>query len=193
MSTQIQKIAAEIVSLEKTVASLRALLAEHAEVPAVAKKPRAENAWIEFNKRIDALMKVNSQSFLRGVTEAKQFASHLKGKKEYDEWEDAEISAECHTWLTEHPPCCLICKKDPTGDVESHRACIVSTAKEVVDKGKKVADPIALWMRLTGMKPLAEPAAAAAPPSGKKPGRPKMTEAEKAAAKAARDAKKAAE
>jgi hypothetical protein len=169
----------------------KAAIAAAAAAPPVPEKPKKEmsvgmKAWHDFNSRIDTLLKENEMPFKR-VAEAKQFASKLK--KEKTTWTDEEILAEREEWAEDHKPVCPVCKEDATEKPSDHRDCIHSFADEFVKAGKgDSTKAIAEWTKLCGIAELLK--VDEEPAEKKKPGRPKMTEEQKAAAKAEREAKK---
>jgi len=152
-------------------------------------KPKREistgmKAWHDFNTRIDQLLKTNNTPFKR-VAEAKQFASKLKKEMAVTEWTDEKILSAREAWAEEHKPLCPVCKESVTDDATSHRDCLRSFAESYVTDGKgTVEEAIADWTKISGAGvPIVEE------PVGekKKPGRPKMTDEQKASAKAKRD------
>ena len=175
-----------VIDLEKRFASLRTLI--NTLAPQKPKKARAENAWITFNKRVDALLTENARGF-NGLGDAKKFAAHLKEKQSYN-WTDADILNERQAWDKAHPPSCSICHEDPTDNIDDHRACIIDYTRGLIEAGKKVPNPVETWMRASGVK---VPTQLTYKVKEKQPvGRPKMTEKEKAAKKAQREAAHAA-
>jgi hypothetical protein len=172
----------------------KAALAAAAAAPPVPEKPKKEmsagmKAWHDFNSRIDMLLKENEMPFKR-VAEAKQFASKLKKEKPVADWTDEEILAEREEWAEDHKPVCPECKEDATDKPSDHRECIRNFADEFVKAGKgDSTKAIAEWTKLSGIAELLQ--TEEEPAEKKKPGRPKMTDEQKAAAKAARAAKKA--
>ena len=184
-----------IIDLEKRFASLRTLIGtltgkpDSSEKP---KKPRAENAWITFNKRVDDLLTENNCGF-NSVGDSKKFAAHLKEKQSYT-WEDSDILNERQAWEKAHPPSCIICHEDPTGNIKDHRTCIIDYTRDLMEKGKKGTNPVETWMRVSGIKVVkpekgenvekAEKAEKVSRPVG----RPPMSAEEKAAKKAERQA-----
>ena len=152
-------------------------------------KPKREistgmKAWHDFNTRIDVLLKANNTPFKR-VAEAKQFASKLKKEMAVTEWTDEKILSAREAWAEDHKPLCPVCKESVTDDATSHRDCLRSFAESYVKDGKgTVEKDIADWTMISGAEgPLVEK------PVGEKksPGRPKMTDEQKASAKAKRD------
>jgi hypothetical protein len=150
--------------------------------------PPGMKLWHEFNARIDALMKANEMNFKR-VAEAKQFASLLKKEKATTLWTDDEILTARTRWADEHRPLCVVCHTDVKQNPTEHNVCGLSFAKDF-EKSEKgtFTQGIAEWAKQSGVGDLLEDEPVTA--EKKKPGRPKMTEEEKAAAKAAREAKK---
>jgi len=171
----------------------KAALAAAAAAPPVPEKPKKEmsvgmKAWHDFNSRIDMLLKENEMPFKR-VAEAKQFASKLKKEKPVADWTDEEILAEREEWAEDHKPVCPECKEDATEAPSEHRDCVRSFAEEYVKAGKgDSTKAIAEWTKLSGIAEMIK--ADEEPAEKKKPGRPKMTEEQKAAAKAKREAEK---
>ena len=116
MSTnQLTSILDTMLDMEKRLSELRDIINTMNAVPAkgakeakVAKvaKPRAENPWLTFNTRIDALMTANGETFA-SIGESKQFAAHLKSSKGY-EWTDEDILLARESWAADHPPICSI-------------------------------------------------------------------------------------
>ena len=146
--TRTNDIIEAVIDLEKRFAALRAMIGlKQEEKP---KKPRAENPWFTFNKRVDALMAENKTRF-NGIGEAKKFAAHLKAANGY-EWADADILQERRAWDQAHPASCAQCHQDPTGHLDEHRDCIIAFTRALIESGKKVANPVESWMRASGMK-----------------------------------------
>lgn len=147
--TRTNDIIEAVIDLEKRFAALRAMIGvqKPEEKP---KKPRAENPWFTFNRRVDALMAENKTRF-NGIGEAKKFAAHLKGANGY-EWSDADILHERQAWDRAHPASCVQCHQDPTGHLDEHRDCIISYTRGLMESGKKAANPVESWMRASGMK-----------------------------------------
>jgi hypothetical protein len=170
----------------------KAALAAAAAAPPVPEKPKKEmsvgmKAWHDFNARLDTLLKENEMPFKR-VAEAKQFASKLKKEKAIADWTDEEILAEREEWAEDHKPVCPVCKQDAVEKPAEHRECVRSFAEDYVQAGKgDSTKAIAEWTKLSGIAELVQPEET----EKKKPGRPKMTDEQKAAAKAEREAKKA--
>ena len=171
----------------------KAALAAAAAAPPVPEKPKKEmsvgmKAWHDFNSRIDTLLKENEMPFKR-VAEAKQFASKLKKEKPVADWTNDEILAKREEWAEDHKPVCPECKEDATETPTQHRDCVRSFAEDYVKTGKgDVAKAIAEWTKLSGVAEMIK--ADEEPAEKKKPGRPKMTDEQKAAAKAKREAEK---
>ena len=169
----------------------KAALAAAAAAPPVPEKPKKEmstgmKAWHDFNARLDVLLKTNEMPFKR-VAEAKQFASKLKKEKPVADWTDEEILAAREEWAEDHRPVCPTCKDDATENPSEHRECVRSFADEFMKAGKgDSAKAIAEWTKQSGITESVEPEEA----EKKKPGRPKMTDEQKAEAKAKRDADK---
>jgi len=186
MSTTYADIIEAVVDLEKRFASLRTLIGTLA--PQKPKKVRAENAWITFNKRVDTLLTENNCGF-NGVADAKKFAAHLKGKQSYN-WADADILNERQAWDKAHPPSCIVCHVNPTDNISNHRTCIIDYARNLMDEGKKVANPVEIWMRASAMKVQQESATKIE--DKRAVGRPKMTADMKAENRARREAAQAA-
>lgn len=198
MSTnQLTSILDTMLDMEKRLSELRDIINTMNAVPAkgakeakVAKvaKPRAENPWLTFNTRIDALMTANGETFA-SIGESKQFAAHLKSSKGY-EWTDEDILLARESWAADHPPICSICGEDPTEHLDEHRDCIITLVKDLTEKGKKIANPVEYWMRTCGMKVVKSLTTIEEEPKvQKKRGRPPMTDEQKAAAAAERLAK----
>jgi hypothetical protein len=205
MSTDLKQIVSE---LKEKVAALEAMVAAAtgAVAEATKKKPgrpkkieeekapkemsAGMKAWHEFNTRIDTLLKTNEVPFKR-VAEAKQFASKLKKTKAVVEWKDEEILAERETWAEEHKPLCPTCEKDVAEEPTSHSICARTFAAKYAEEGKGTAEEgMKEWTKLSGIAAMIAEAKADEPPAEKKkPGRPKMTEEQKAAAKVARELK----
>jgi hypothetical protein len=146
-------------------------------------------AWHAFNARIDLLLKAGDSPFKR-VAEAKQFASKLKKMKAVGEWTDEEILAARAEWAEEHKPACPICQEDAIeGGVIAHKSCVKSYASDFIAAGKGTAsDAIADWSMACGITAAIAERTKVVVGEKKGVGRPKMTEEEKAAAKAARAA-----
>lgn len=157
-----------IKDLESRLAGLKSLVSQAAKGKKRAKKERDPDApkrepndWIKFTQRVDTLLKGAEKSFHR-VADSKKFASHLKGKKTFDEWTDEEILAEREIWT---PPPTEQAPSEPLTSSTAEEAVPPSAEKENESSGEA---------------------------EKKKPGRKPMTEEEKAAAKAKREAKKSA-
>ena len=158
--TRTNDIIEAVIDLEKRFAALRAMIGIAKEEK--PKKPRAENPWFTFNKRVDALMAENKTRF-NGIGEAKKFAAHLKAANGY-EWADADILQERRAWDHAHPASCAQCHQDPTGHLDEHRDCIIAFTRALIESGKKVANPVESWMRASGMKVVKVSKKAAEPP-----------------------------
>ena len=95
------------------------------------KPKRAPNAWIKFAQRVEQLIRAKETADGAGKEEkmrtvvVKQFASHLKSQKAYDEWNDDEIVAALTGW---EPPA----KKEAATDSETE------AAPKKKGRGKKV-------------------------------------------------------
>ena len=95
---------AQVLKLEKELARMKiALGVEGVKTPKKARKAKDPNApkkeanvWIKFSSRVGLLLKTTSHK--GPATIAKQFASHLKDIKTYDEWTDAEILHQFSSW-----------------------------------------------------------------------------------------------
>ena len=145
---QTDAIIQSILDLEKRLASLRTLVnPDTTEKPV---KPRAENAWVIFTARVDALMKKNKTTFLT-LGESKKFCSLLKKKRGY-ECTDEEIIREQVEWDKTYPPCCIECNEPPTGRIEEHRQCIVEYCRALLEHGKRIPNPVESWMRASRIK-----------------------------------------
>jgi hypothetical protein len=155
--------------------------------PAAPKKE--PNAWIKFSMRVRALLKENGQEF-ELAKHMMSFTKHLKDTVGMDV-DDAGILAARASW-------------EPLSDddVEKHREAMRELGKKVMDEGGDVDAAIKayaeehLGARTLPGAAAAVPADSASAASGgsekKKPGRKPMTEEQKAAAKAEREAKLAA-
>jgi len=111
MSTEIIQT---IVSLELQLKQLKESLSNGTPfvTPKKAKKerdpdaPKKEaNVWVKFTQRVGELLKAASAEdadradhFKGPATMVKSFSSMLKGKKEYDTWEDSEILEAFESW-----------------------------------------------------------------------------------------------
>lgn len=68
------------------------------------KPKRAPNAWIKFAQRVEQLIRTKETTEGAGKEDkmrtvvVKQFASHLKSQKAYEEWNDDEIVAALKGW-----------------------------------------------------------------------------------------------
>lgn len=162
--------------------------------PAVEKpkRPLSEGLkmWHERCKRLDATLKHFELPFKR-VAEAKQFASSIyaKEKEAGIEMREDKIIEARRAWAEEHKPVCAVCKLDATEDPSTHGACAATYVQTFIDAGKGDKEQgMADWLKASGLKMPKSDSEDEAP---KKAGRPKMTEEQKAAAKAAREAKKA--
>jgi len=97
-------IIAQVLKLEKELAKMKtALGVEGVKTPKKARKakdpsaPKREpNVWIKFSSRVGLLLKTTAHK--GPATIAKQFASHLKDIKPYDDWTDAEILHQFSSW-----------------------------------------------------------------------------------------------
>jgi len=95
---------AQVLKLEKELAKMKiALGVEGVKTPKKARKakdpsaPKREpNVWIKFSSRVGLLLKTTAHK--GPATIAKQFASHLKDIKPYDDWTDAEILHDFSSW-----------------------------------------------------------------------------------------------
>lgn len=161
---------------------------------ATEEKPKREisdgmKVWHAFNARIDLLLKGSDAPFKR-VAEAKQFASKLKKAKAVGEWTDEEILAARKEWADEHKPLCPVCLEDAVeSDVLAHKSCVKRYATDFVDAGKGTAsEALADWSMVSGITAAIAERTKVVVGEKKGVGRPKMTEEEKAAAKAARAA-----
>jgi hypothetical protein len=112
-----------------------------AEGEAPAEKPkRALNSWIVFTQRVDALLKAHNVS--GKATENKQFASSLKAKKAYDEWNDEEILAEKASWVKpEKPEKPEAVSTEPKADNATSDAESVSSSETEAKPKKKRGRP----------------------------------------------------
>jgi len=194
-------------ALESRVATLRSFIdTVESGVPLPAKKPRGRppkaaaapagedkpkrelsdgvKSWLEFNKRITDILAGEGAPFKR-VAEAKQFASKLKKLREPSEWSDEEIVEQRKTWADEHQLPCPVCKSTSTENHEEHKECIRTLAETAVAEGRTAEDAVKEWSKAVGAPLPEEPAT-----EKKKPGRPKKTDEQKAADKAAREAAK---
>lgn len=111
MSTEIIQT---IVSLELQLKQLKESLSNGTPfvTPKKAKKerdpdaPKKEaNVWVKFTQRVGELLKAASAEdadradhFKGPATMVKSFSSMLKGKKDYDSWEDSEILEAFESW-----------------------------------------------------------------------------------------------
>lgn len=116
-STMLEAIA----SMEKELARMKAALGvEGVSLPIKAKKAKKErdpdapkrepNVWIRFTQRVDAALKAAAEAAKAAGDEetakryggpaviAKQFASHLKDQKAYDAWTEEEMVAAFDSW-----------------------------------------------------------------------------------------------
>lgn len=96
------------------------------------KPKRAPNAWIKFAQRVEQLIRAKETADGAGKEEkmrtvvVKQFASHLKSQKAYDEWNDDEIVAALNSW---EPPA-KAAKGDAEGsDDEAEKATSAAAEK----------------------------------------------------------------
>lgn len=192
MSTNLLKIIsdmkAQLASLEAAIGS--ATPSKKSEKPEKPKKPLSPGMkmWHEFNARLDTLLKANDLKFNR-VAEAKQFASTIKKEKEMSVWTDEEILVRCRVWVEEHKPVCVVCSQDANDDPSSHGACATSFIKTFMTEGKGTKDEgMAEWLKLSGLKAAKPDSDAEESVEHKKAGRPKMTDEQKAAAKAVKEA-----
>jgi len=102
--TKSSTMLATVLKLEKELAKLKiALGVEGVKTPKKARKakdpgaPKKEpNVWIKFTQRVGELLKTTDHK--GPATIGKQFASHLKDVKAYDEWTDAEILHQFSSW-----------------------------------------------------------------------------------------------
>lgn len=112
--------------------------ASESDDASVSEKPkpeRATNAWLVFTKRVDDLLKANSEPLK--APESKQFASSLKNKKAYAEWVDEEILAERKTWVKpEKPEKPETSGKEITAAVEKIMEEITSDSDSASESGK---------------------------------------------------------
>ena len=205
MLSVVNELKAKIASLESMIAAASGVVdgvtaatkkrgrpskAALATAPKV-EKPKKEMStgmkdWHTWCARLDTLLKHNEVSFKR-VAEAKQFASKLKKEKAVVEWTDEEILVARAEWADAHAPVCPVCEKDATENPPDHRDCVRSFVDEFMKAGKGDSTKgITEWTKLSGITEYSEPET-----EKKKAGRPKMTDEQKAAAKVARDAKKA--
>lgn len=181
-----------ITELKEKIAALEVMLGG-AVKPAKEKVKReisdGMKAWHAFNARIDVLLKAGDVPFKR-VAEAKQFASKLKKAKAVGEWTDEEILAARTEWTEEHKPTCPVCQEDAVeGGVMAHKSCVKRYASDFIAAGKGTAsDAIADWSMACGITAAIAERTKVVVGEKKGVGRPKMTEEEKAAAKAARAA-----
>ena len=155
-----------------------------ASAPAGEDRPKRElsdgvKSWLEFNKRITDILANEGAPFKR-VAEAKQFASKLKKLREPSEWSDEEIIQQRKTWADEHQLPCPVCKSTSTEDPEEHKECMRTLAE-----GRTAEDALKEWSKAVGAPLPEEPVT-----EKKKAGRPKKTDEQKAADKAAREAAK---
>ena len=200
----VSELKAQIAALETMIGAASGAVAAVAAKKPVVEKPKKAlppgmKAWQEFNKRLRELLKTNESDL--AAAELMKFASKLKKEKVPAEWTDAEILEARAAWAEEHAPACPVCDKDVASDPPTHRDCARIFVSEFVTLGKGTDDEgLVEWTKLSGVTVAAPPA------EKKKVGRPKMTEEakaaaaaakaamtpdEKAAAKAAREAKKA--
>jgi hypothetical protein len=102
------------------------------------KPKRAPNAWIKFAQRVEQLIRAKETTEGAGKEDkmrtvvVKQFASHLKSQKAYDEWKDDEIVAALDGW---EPPA-KAAKPAAEGSDDEEKPKALSAAKK---KGKKTA------------------------------------------------------
>jgi DNA repair exonuclease SbcCD ATPase subunit len=210
MSANMLKIVSElknqVAALEAMIGAASGALKKSKEDKPKEDKPKKPlpagmKAWQEFNKRLRDLLKANDTGF-KLESELKQFASKLKKEKAVADWTDEEILVARESWTEDHAPACPVCEEDVTEEPTAHHECLRTFATQFVAEGKGTEDEgLAEWKKLSGMAP------AAPVTEKKKAGRPKMTDEqkaaaraakaamtddEKAAAKAAREAKKAA-
>jgi hypothetical protein len=95
---------AQGLKLEKELAKMKiALGVEGVKTPKKARKakdpsaPKKDpNVWIKFTQRVGLLLKTTAHK--GPATIGKQFASHLKDIKSYNEWTDDEILDEFKSW-----------------------------------------------------------------------------------------------
>jgi hypothetical protein len=93
----------------KTTASA-ASSGSDSEASSDAEKPkRPANAWILFTQRVErAIRQQEAEAGVTGPAKmktvvVKQFASHLKGLKAYEEWDDGSIIAALSSWVAPPP------------------------------------------------------------------------------------------
>lgn len=105
--------------------SKKAKAASEDSADAEPKEKRPPNAWILFSARVEKVVReaekaaeTPKESAMKTVV-AKQFASHLKTLKAYDEWTDAEITEAMATWT---PP-------------ETSKQAIAKAEKEASESG----------------------------------------------------------
>ena len=104
VETKSSTMLATVLKLEKELAKMKiALGVEGVKTPKKARKakdpgaPKKEpNVWIKFTQRVGELLKTTDHK--GPATIGKQFASHLKDVKPYDEWTDAEILHQFSSW-----------------------------------------------------------------------------------------------
>jgi hypothetical protein len=147
----------------------KAKAASEDSADAEPKEKRAPNAWILFSARVEKLVRAAEEaaetpkeSRMKTVV-AKQFASHLKGLKAYDEWADDEVTEALSGWT---PP---------------------ETSKQAVAKAEKEASVAG-----SESGSVAGDDAEAAPAAPAEKTKRKWSDEAKAAAAAKRAAKKAA-
>jgi hypothetical protein len=201
MSADLKNIAAAVADLESRLAALKSLVGGGGgAAPAAAagkkqRKPRdpdapkkEPNEWIKFSMRVRALLKDREQTF-ELAKHLMSFTKHLKDTVGMSV-DDAGILAARSSW-------------EPFADeeVEAHREAMREVARKALEEGADAEAAIDAYAKehfgdrtLPGAAAAAAEAASAASGSSapKKPGRKPMTEEQKAAAKAERDAKLAA-
>jgi hypothetical protein len=199
MKAQLAVMGAQLAGMEDAMGGPRETAVAPAVADTVVEKPKEKRPlsqglknWHDRCQRLDALLKSHELSFKR-VAEAKKFASmiYAKEKEVGAEMSEDDIIRARRRWTEEHKPLCIVCKSDAAEDPSQHNACATKFIQEFIDagKGKKEAG-MAEWLKASGLKaPKSDSEGEEEAP--KKAGRPKMTEEQKAAAKAAKAAKAA--
>jgi hypothetical protein len=105
----------------------------------VEKPKRPANAWILFTQRVErAIRQHEAEAGVTGSAKmktvvVKQFASHLKGLKAYEEWDDGSIIAALSGWSAPPPKA--------TASGASAAASAASAGSKATTSSKKGAEP----------------------------------------------------
>lgn len=193
MLKMIADIRSQIMALEAHVTSLEVA----ATMPAAVEKPKEKRPlsqgmknWHDRCQRLDACLKHHELSFKR-VAEAKQFASMIYAKEKVAgiDMKEQEIIAARRLWAEEHKALCVVCKADATEDPSKHGECAAKFIKDFMEAGSGDKEAgMAAWLKASGLKMPKSDSEDEASVTKKPAGRPKMTEEQKAAAKAAKAA-----